>query len=150
MARDDAPDEDSEQDAPASCDKGPRTPKRMRFAPEIMPLGLERRDFHKLRREEMESPSPSHDPGATPAGGSSGFALPLGLGREWSAEEDRVLVELVLEKLKLTKGDWQDCARRLGKDRRSVGRRWKSLMGRGEVGLKRNLPRRAKLPEAWR
>jgi hypothetical protein len=41
----------------------------------------------------------------------------------------------VLEKLKLTKSDWQDCARSLGKDRGSVGRRWKSLMVNGEVGL---------------
>jgi hypothetical protein len=70
-------------------------------------------------------------------------------GEEWSTEEDRLLVELVLEKLKLTKSDWQDCARSLGKDRGSVGRRWKSLMGGGEVGLK-SRPRRAKIHGTWR
>jgi hypothetical protein len=70
-------------------------------------------------------------------------------GEEWSTEEDRLLVELVLEKLKLTKSDWQDCARSLGKDRGSVGRRWKSLMGGGEVGLK-SRSRRAKIHGTWR
>jgi len=68
---------------------------------------------------------------------------------EWSTEEDRILVELVLEKLKLSKEEWQDCARSLGKDRGSVGKRWKSLMGAGEVGLKRN-NRRAKIHGTWR
>jgi hypothetical protein len=68
---------------------------------------------------------------------------------EWSHEDDRLLVELVLEKLKLTKSDWQDCARSLGKDRSSVGRRWKSLMGAGEVGLK-SRPRRARIHGTWR
>jgi hypothetical protein len=65
----------------------------------------------------------------------------------WTAEDDRILVELVLDKLKLTKTEWQDCARSLGRDRHSVGKRWKSLMANGDVGVKR---RRAKLHSTWR
>jgi hypothetical protein len=116
-----------------SEDEGPSTPKRMRFAPEVLPLGLERSDFHDLKSNEMKEDVLERVEG----------------GEEWSTEEDRLLVELVLEKLKLTKSDWQDCARSLGKDRGSVGRRWKSLMGGGEVGLK-SRPRRAKIHGTWR
>jgi hypothetical protein len=71
-------------------------------------------------------------------------------GELWSTEEDRILVELVLEKLKLTKSDWQDCARSLGKDRGSVGRRWKTLMVNGDVGLKRGCLRRPRVYGTWR
>lgn len=67
-------------------------------------------------------------------------------GNEWSAEDDRVLIELVLDKLKLSKSEWQDCARNLGKDRYSVNRRWKSLIMRGDVGVKR----RTRLHSTWR
>ncbi|KAK8126162.1 uncharacterized protein PG998_001921 [Apiospora kogelbergensis] len=70
-------------------------------------------------------------------------------GEMWSTEDDRILVELVLEKLKLSKSDWQDCARSLGKDRSSIGRRWKSLMVNGDVGLKTR-SRRGKLHGTWR
>jgi hypothetical protein len=117
-------------------EEGPRTPKRQRLAPPVLPLGLERGDFHSLIPQTSDEVLESVE------------------GREkdgdfWSTEEDRLLVELVLEKLKLTKSDWQDCARSLGKDRGSVGRRWKSLMGGGEVGLKHR-PRRAKLHSTWR
>lgn len=117
-------------------EEGPRTPKRQRLAPPVLPLGLERGDFHSLISQTSDEVLESVE------------------GREkdgdfWSTEEDRLLVELVLEKLKLTKSDWQDCARSLGKDRGSVGRRWKSLMGGGEVGLKHR-PRRAKLHSTWR
>lgn len=69
---------------------------------------------------------------------------------EWTSEEDRVLVELVLEKLKLTKSEWADCARSLGRDRGSVGRRWRSLMGGGEVGLKRRGGARKGIHATWR
>jgi hypothetical protein len=72
-------------------------------------------------------------------------------GEAWTAEDDRILVELVLDKLKLSKSEWQDCARSLGKDRHSVGRRWKTLMAHGDVGVKtRSSTRRAKLHGTWR
>jgi hypothetical protein len=118
---------------------GPSTPKRQRIAPEIIPLGLERRDFHSLHLQEItESQSRAQYP-----------VLDINGNEEWTNEDDRLLVELVLEKLKLTKSDWQDCARSLGKDRGSVGKRWKSLMGAGEIGLK-GRPRRARIHGTWR
>ncbi|PVH88487.1 hypothetical protein DL98DRAFT_509199 [Cadophora sp. DSE1049] len=144
MSRHDVEDEESEEDEQHFDQTNrPSTPKRMRFAPEIIPLGLERSDFHDLRLAEVEAQGRQGETVLESVEGSgSGF-------NEWSTEEDRMLVELVLEKLKLTKSDWQDCARSLGKDRGSVGRRWKSLMGAGDVGLK-NRPRRARIHGTWR
>ncbi|KAK0118899.1 hypothetical protein ONS95_007771 [Cadophora gregata] len=142
MSRHDVDEEESEEDElPMDPTNRPSTPKRMRFAPEIIPLGLERSDFHDLRLAEVEAQSQGETVLQSIEG--SGFKS------EWSTEEDRLLVELVLEKLKLTKSDWQDCARSLGKDRGSVGRRWKSLMGAGDVGLKHR-PRRAGIHGTWR
>lgn len=114
----------------------PSTPKRMRFAPEALPLGLERSDFKVL------APAPAIEGDADADAEAEGT-------EEWTTEDDRVLVELVLEKLKLTKSDWQDCARSLGRDRGSVGKRWKSLMGAGDVGLK-GRTRRGKICSTWR
>ncbi|KAF4625943.1 hypothetical protein G7Y89_g12220 [Cudoniella acicularis] len=146
---------DCDEEAESSCDEaltpsprnnnkleddGPRTPKRMRLAPEVLPLGLERGDFHTLHLQSQPSFNFCNQAIETTEKEGSDA---------WSTEEDRLLVELVLEKLKLTKSDWQDCARSLGKDRSSVGKRWKSLMGAGEVGLKHR-PRRAKLHGTWR
>lgn len=122
---------------PPAETSSPSTPKRLRLAPEILPLGLDRSDFRSLA--------------SGTEGKIEGLRDNVGEleGIDWTNEEDRLLVELVLEKLKLTKSDWQDCARSLGKDRASVGRRWKSLMAGGEVGLKsRN--KRGKLHATWR
>ncbi|KAI8628145.1 hypothetical protein F5Y19DRAFT_438320 [Xylariaceae sp. FL1651] len=116
----------------------PSTPKRARIAPESMPLGLERSDFHDLH---MPTEEESNKEG-------TGVEIEAD-GEPWSIEDDRVLVELILEKLKLSKSDWQECARSLGKDRTSVGRRWKSLMVNGEVGLK-SRTRRSKIHSTWR
>ncbi|KAG4430977.1 hypothetical protein IFR05_013537 [Cadophora sp. M221] len=143
MNRDDVEDEESEEDEHIDTTNRPSTPKRMRFAPEIIPLGLERSDFHDLRLAEVEAQ------GETVLQSVESSHSNLGYNGEWSTEEDRLLVELVLEKLKLTKSDWQDCARSLGKDRGSVGKRWKSLMGAGEIGLK-GRPRRARIHGTWR
>jgi hypothetical protein len=125
----------------------PSTPKRLRLAPEVMPMGLERSDFRMLQAaaEQAESGIATAAPPLETSddGGASESAT-------WTSEEDRLLVELVLEKLKLSKSDWQDCARSLGKDRGSVGRRWKSLMGGGEIGLKRTTARRSKIHGTWR
>ncbi|QSZ29765.1 hypothetical protein DSL72_004282 [Monilinia vaccinii-corymbosi] len=148
----------SEQEHEDSVNPGPSTPTcRRRMAPEILPLGLERSDFHTLRLAEMEK---TGDDGTLAfSAGSSSHRVESEMrrdeeyevdGNEWSTEEDRMLVELVLEKLKLSKSDWQDCARSLGKDRGSVGKRWKSLMGAGEVGLKGKRKTRTKLHSTWR
>ncbi|KAH7417047.1 hypothetical protein BKA64DRAFT_656824 [Cadophora sp. MPI-SDFR-AT-0126] len=142
MSRHDVEEESEEDDQIVDETNRPSTPKRMRFAPEIIPLGLERSDFHDLRLAEVEA---QDGQGETVLESIEG----PGFNNEWSTEEDRLLVELVLEKLKLTKSDWQDCARSLGKDRGSVGRRWKSLMGAGDVGLK-NRPRRSRIHGTWR
>ncbi|KAI1841696.1 hypothetical protein JX265_006245 [Neoarthrinium moseri] len=145
MGRDDDIDSDLDIDATdneATADQapsGPRTPKRARLAPEVIPLGLERADFHNLQNttERPDSTAETEE-----------VDLEVD-GEEWSTEEDRILVELILDKLKLTKTDWQDCARSLGKDRHSLGRRWKSLMVNGDVGLK-SRSRRGKIHGTWR
>lgn len=138
----DTEDNEAEQsDVPEEATFRPQTPKRARIAPEFMPLGLERSDFHAL-----------HAAGLPDSSASQGTDVELEAdGEIWSTEEDRILVELVLEKLKLTKTDWQDCARSLGKDRHSLGRRWKSLMAHGDIGLKNTRSsRRGKIHGTWR
>ncbi|GJN72933.1 hypothetical protein PLIIFM63780_007000 [Purpureocillium lilacinum] len=123
----------------------PSTPKRARIAPEQLPLGLERSDFHDVHLLNVGAG------GDATAHQAPGTELEREVdGEEWSAEDDRVLVELVLDKLKLSKTEWQDCARSLGRDRGAVGRRWKSLMMKGEVGLKTRGSRRTKLHGTWR
>jgi len=122
----------------------PATPKRARIAPEVIPLGLERSDFHTLHANS----GGLFGEGSEPQIEGSDVVVEAD-GEKWSTEDDRILVELVLEKLKLTKSDWQDCARSLGKDRSSLGRRWKSLMINGDVGLKRS-SRRSKIHGTWR
>jgi hypothetical protein len=143
MGRDDDIDSDLDIDATDCAEEaeasGPRTPKRARLAPEVVPLGLERSDFHNLHHANPE-----------PETNQEGEEVEVEAdGEEWSTEEDRILVELILEKLKLSKNDWQDCARSLGKDRSSIGRRWKSLMINGDVGLK-SRSRRGKIHGTWR
>lgn len=160
LSREAIEDEDEERTAifTSTIDR-PSTPKRMRVAPEVLPLGLERADFQSLQRasQRQEGRAGSAEPQTSETesetqGGEAEETKTEGQ-EEWSTEEDRMLVELVLEKLKLTRGDWQDCARSLGKDRGSVGRRWKSLMGAGDVGLKgggRGRLRRGKIHSTWR
>ncbi|TLS26975.1 hypothetical protein PpBr36_05244 [Pyricularia pennisetigena] len=116
-----------------------QTPKRARIAPAVVPLGLERSDFHNV-----------HEP--QPQQGRDGTEVEVEAdGEEWSAEDDRILVELVLEKLRLSKEQWQDCARSMGRDKASIGRRWKSLMAHGDVGLKSNSrSRRGRIHGSWR
>lgn len=119
----------------------PQTPKRARVAPEVLPLGLERSDYHTLHADGVFKGEETEKEGTDVVVEEDGGV--------WSTEDDRILVELVLEKLKLSKSDWQDCARSLGKDRGNVSRRWKSLMINGDIGLKRN-SRRGKIHGTWR
>lgn len=104
----------------------PTTPKRARIAPEQLPLGLERLDFHNAQDDTT-----------------------IDACGEWTEEDDRVLVEVVLEKLRLTKNEWAECARSIGKgDKNDVARRWKSLMLGGEVGIKKRA--RSRMTSTWR
>ncbi|KAI1815202.1 hypothetical protein GGS20DRAFT_584778 [Poronia punctata] len=115
----------------------PTTPKRARIAPESIPLGLGRSDFHKLHEPSEEEKK------------KEGTELDLEEdGELWSIEDDRVLVELVIEKLRLSKTEWQECARRVGKGEHGVERRWKSLLRMGDVGVRSRL-RRGKLHGTW-
>lgn len=128
----------------------PSTPKRARIAPEQLPLGLERSDFHDLHLQQLQ-PLQLNELQQDQEVLESVENNDDGEGNErWSTEDDRILVELVLEKLQLSKSEWQDCARSLGKDRGSVGRRWKSLMMNGEVGLKSSRQRRGRIHGTWR
>ncbi|WZH40888.1 uncharacterized protein QYS62_001826 [Fusarium acuminatum] len=98
----------------------PSTPKRPRIAPEKLPLSLDHSDFPNMHLRQ------------------GGHLLNKGDSDEedWSAEDDRVLIETVLEKLRLSKAGWQDCARNLGHDRDAIHRRWKALLLNGDIGLK--------------
>ncbi|ETN40862.1 uncharacterized protein HMPREF1541_05142 [Cyphellophora europaea CBS 101466] len=135
------------------------TPKRRRRIPLDMPLGLSAADFQSLdappvgtqnRHQQdhdgdLNMPELSHDclsdsdddvdSGYGPSNGPSPTLTSMD-GPAWSVDDDRILVETVLEKLQLSKRAWNDCARRLGKDRDSIGRRWKALVDEGAVGLK--------------
>ncbi|MCJ1400012.1 hypothetical protein MMC11_003215 [Xylographa trunciseda] len=125
---------------------GYSTPKRQRLAPPCMPLGLERRDFFALQPTPL--PNFFSQPQYNIYRPSEDLSPPLQVGEgvcvakfgaeveEWDSEDDSVLVDLVLDKLRLSKRDWEECARVLGTDGGSLGRRWKELVGDGEVGLK--------------
>lgn len=167
-ASDDGADGEEHRDQLSQLPPLPSTPKRSRIAPERLPLGLERSDYHDVHllaaagaaaaagahgcgsgtRIDAPHEADARDDEEPPA--PSGTCVEREAdGHEWSFEDDRLLVELVLEKLKLSKTEWHDCARNLGRDRHAVDRRWKTLMMRGEVGLK---PRRARprLHGTWR
>lgn len=152
MGRNDESDMDTEAELEAealqipplasSSPQAPSTPKRARISPEQLPLGLERSDFHNIHLQEGSALDQQTEKPGTDVQVEAD-------GTEWSVEDDRVLVELVLEKLKLSKMEWKDCARSLGKDRHSVNRRWKSLIMNGDIGVKtRN--RRARIHSTWR
>lgn len=111
------------------------TPKRARLAPPELPRGIKRADFEGLESGKQIASIDEN----------------MADDEDWSAEDDRLLVELVLEKLKLTKNDWNECARKLGKDGGSLGKRWKELVGDGHVGLRRGRRlARMKIDSSWR
>ncbi|KAL5345216.1 hypothetical protein ACLOAV_009586 [Pseudogymnoascus australis] len=135
--------------------EGPRTPKRSRGVPERMPLGLVREDFERLHDAHQYRSETGEADALGIVGGpveETCGVVEEGEGDEgeWTDEEDRVLVELVLQKLRLSRQEWMDCAKMVGRDRGSVGKRWKSLVGGGEVGLKRRVKERGGLPGTWR
>ena len=112
MGRDDSS-SDAEYD-----EELPSTPKRARIAPEVLPLGLERSDFHGLQEDNSQESCNSEGADVEVEADDT----------EWSKEDDQVLVELVLEKLKLSKSDWEEIGKSFGnignkRDRSSCGRR---------------------------
>ncbi len=125
------------------CERTPepmRTPKRRRRVPLLMPMGLSADDFRALDTpvEEIDLDMPNISPQARHSDDDSAYgSSPSPDEGEWHDADDRALVETVLEKLKLSRRDWNDCARMLGKDRDSMERRWGILVGEGNVGLRR-------------
>lgn len=123
------------------------TPKRRRIVPLDLPAGLQASDFEALG-ESTYTPvkTPIQKPRAQDTENPISAAeqlqfLPTQSNCAWSENDDRLLVETVLSKLNLSSRDWNDCARRLGKDKYSLGRRWQSLVGGGHVGLRRGAGR---------
>ncbi|KAI0398920.1 hypothetical protein F4802DRAFT_591593 [Xylaria palmicola] len=114
----------------------PTTPKRARIAPADLPRGLERSDYHDLH-EPTEEETQKDGTGVEEEG-----------GERWSVEDDRVLVELICEKLKLSRSEWQECARKVGKSENGVERRWKSLVRSGDIGVK-SRARRGRVHGTW-
>lgn len=99
-----------------------------------MPLGLSAADFQFL--ESPNTPPVELDMPSFEINVDADADAPSN-SDDWSAADDRALVETVLEKLRLSKREWNDCARILGKDKDSLGKRWKMLVGEGDVGLRR-------------
>lgn len=59
-------------------------------------------------------------------------------GGEWAVDEDQRLIEVVLEKFRLSQQEWDECARQVGRSNGAgIGRRWHSLVEEGRVGLQR-------------
>jgi len=133
----------------------PSTPKRQRHVPYEMPLGLSSTDFYSLHSPPITQspPSPAQrrldqrlqefgarvDPDAPLPSIEEPDAPSQSSNDDWSAEEDQRLLEVVLEKFRLSQKEWDDCARLMGRRNTSdLGRRWHSLVGEGRVGLRRS------------
>lgn len=108
-----------------------------------LPSGPPSKDYY-FRPRPHRAPSHVHsDPVdyqpnqiATPAATASEL-LVSDTVYDWSHADDKALVDVVVDKLRLKKGDWDECARLLGADNgASLGRRWRELVGEGCVGLK--------------
>lgn len=119
------------------------TPKRRRIVPLELPPGLQAADFESLadtnstlRRSPRQKQGYKHfhiptcDVENIPPQSENGDP-------SWTDNDDRLLVETVLSKLRLSPREWNDCAMQLGKDKDSLGRRWRILLGEGNVGLRR-------------
>lgn len=118
------------------------TPKRRRIIPLELPPGLQACDFEALvdtypsAKETL--PQKEDDEIDMPMSEAENDAMQVERSdASWSDSDDRMLVETVLSKLKLSSREWNDCATQLGKDQDSLGRRWRSLLGGGNIGLRR-------------
>lgn len=99
------------------------TPKRRRLAPLSLPLGLTAQDYESLNMP--------------PGYGENNSQKTVCSNSDWTPEDDEALVTLLLDKFRVSKRDWNECARLLGKNKDSMGRRWRVLVGNGQVGLRR-------------
>lgn len=148
-------DADAETASLESETKGFSTPKRRRRLPGPihLPFGLDRSDFADLRDSEaisstaqpflqtsssqtILSESIPHTP--EPLSLSSSFAEGEATEEEWwTPLDDAQLVTLVLEKMRLSRRDWEECAKVLGAEGEGVtlGKRWQWLMEEGKIGL---------------
>ena len=130
---------------------GYSTPKRQRRIPLSMPLGLCAADFRSLDEPEPTTLDVSQlnmplSPSTPLTPGTSTTSTPgTSTATSWTAADDRALVSTVLEKLQLSRYEWNDCARILGKDKDTLGRRWRMLVGDGDVGLRRGGARRGRV-----
>ena len=146
---------EADEEAPPNDDKDRKnhpeaqlsTPKRQRRIPTNIPFGLEPSDFYGLESQpRIQSSSPqlsqlSLCSGRTPRAKNQQGIMEQSLGDQddedqWSDDDDRMLVDMVLDKLKLSRREWDECARALGADQKSLGKRWKYLLNEGQVGLK--------------
>lgn len=121
------------------------TPKRRRIVPVDIPPGLQSSDFEALAEVEtpvIRTPAPTYPSPRVdlPADvNMSPISEPQPSVGAWTEDDDRLLVQTVLSKLRLSTKDWNDCARRLGKDKDSLDHRWQLLLGKGNVGLRRGI-----------
>ncbi|KAL1898105.1 hypothetical protein Cpir12675_002053 [Ceratocystis pirilliformis] len=131
----------------------PYTPKRARTCPEVMPLGLSRSDFDdvwRLEHEQKQEPcSPAVSLMSVASSASSVFDSTSIAStydasnsdtEDWTDEDDDALIDIVLKKLRLSRQEWHECARTLGRNRSTISQRWKSLLMGREIGLKRAHP----------
>lgn len=122
------------------------TPKRRRIIPLEMPPGLLASDFEALTDSclpTIRTPVPSYPPRVElpKLHDISPLPEPQCSVSSWTENDDRLLVETVLSKLNLSTQEWNDCAQRLGKDKDSLGHRWRLLLGEGNIGLRRGIGR---------
>lgn len=118
-----------------------------------MPLGLSSADFYSLHSPPITQSPPS--PARRQAGPQITESAPIDpdaalpsievsdestpAPEQWTADEDQRLLEVVLEKFRLSQEEWDECARRVGhKNPVGAGRRWSSLVGEGRVSLRRS------------
>ncbi|KAJ5983536.1 hypothetical protein N7481_005635 [Penicillium waksmanii] len=148
-------DDESDSDNEISRNR-PSTPKRQRHVPYELPLGLSSTDFYSLHSPPITQspPSPAQrrldqrlqefgarvDPDAPLPSieeADASAPAPALSADEWSAEEDQRLLQLVLERFRLSQKEWDECARQMGRQTTSdVGRRWHSLVTGGRIGLR--------------
>ena len=54
------------------------------------------------------------------------------------AHENQRLVEIVLDRFRLSQQEWDECARQIGRQNGAdIQRQWNNLMGAGQIGLRR-------------
>ena len=133
------------------------TPKRQRRVPLNMPLGLSAEDFVGLETPPTSDAETQHESDSADAQCFTAIGdLKYGKSATWTTQDDEQLVGLVLEKFKLSRRQWTECARKIGKDGQSVEERWKLLVGRSDyvqhqAGVRRGGKRaRAQICEDWR